>query len=110
MNAFVAERFRHGRTLLTGDAAHALPIVGGPGMNTGIADVYNLCWKRAGVLRGWAEPEPAGDLHTDDCGLGPHGALLVRPDGHIGARWRDPSVSHGWGSLWAGGGAGQAYS
>ncbi|MFK0219482.1 hypothetical protein ACIQWN_14970 [Streptomyces vinaceus] len=28
---------------------------------------------------------------ADSYGLGPHGALLVRPDGHIGARWRDPS-------------------
>ncbi|MFF2141947.1 FAD-dependent monooxygenase [Kitasatospora sp. NPDC058190] len=56
MNAFVAERFRHGRILLAGDAAHALPIVGGLGMNAGIADVHNLCWKLAGVLRGWAEP------------------------------------------------------
>ncbi|SOE06814.1 FAD-dependent monooxygenase [Streptomyces sp. Ag109_G2-15] len=56
MNAFVAERFRHGRVLLAGDAAHALPIIGGLGMNTGLADVHNLCWKLAGVLHGWAEP------------------------------------------------------
>ncbi|MFC5148770.1 FAD-dependent monooxygenase [Streptomyces aureoversilis] len=54
MNASVAERFRHGRVLLTGDAAHAIPITGGLGMNTGIADVHNLCWKLAGVLHGWA--------------------------------------------------------
>ncbi|WP_171170512.1 FAD-dependent monooxygenase [Streptomyces sp. I05A-00742] len=56
MNAFVAERFRHGRVLLAGDAAHAIPIVGGLGMNTGIADAHNLCWKLAGVLHGWAGP------------------------------------------------------
>ena len=56
MNAFVAERFRHGRILLAGDAAHAIPIIGGLGMNTGIADAHNLCWKLAGVLHGWAEP------------------------------------------------------
>ncbi|WP_229899866.1 FAD-dependent monooxygenase [Streptomyces hiroshimensis] len=56
MNASVAERFRHGRILLTGDAAHAIPIVGGLGMNTGVADVHNLCWKLAGVLHGWAGP------------------------------------------------------
>ncbi|MEU5185560.1 FAD-dependent monooxygenase [Streptomyces klenkii] len=56
MNAFVAERFRHGRALLAGDAAHAIPITGGLGMNTGIADVHNLCWKLAGVLHGWAGP------------------------------------------------------
>ncbi|GAB2914142.1 FAD-dependent monooxygenase [Streptomyces mayteni] len=56
MNAFVAERLRHGRILLAGDAAHAIPIVGGLGMNAGIADVHNLCWKLAGVLQGWAGP------------------------------------------------------
>lgn len=56
MNAAVAERFRHGRILLAGDAAHALPIMGGLGMNAGLADVHNLCWKVAGVLRGWAGP------------------------------------------------------
>ncbi|MCU1679312.1 MAG: 2-polyprenyl-6-methoxyphenol hydroxylase-like oxidoreductase [Amycolatopsis sp.] len=54
VNASVAERFRHGRILLAGDAAHAIPPAGGLGMNTGVADVHNLCWKLAGVLRGWA--------------------------------------------------------
>ncbi|WP_172382475.1 FAD-dependent monooxygenase [Streptomyces sp. MNP-20] len=56
MNAFVAERFRQGHVVLAGDAVHALPITGGLGMNTGVADVHNLCWKLAGVLRGWAGP------------------------------------------------------
>ncbi|MBZ4319512.1 FAD-dependent monooxygenase [Streptomyces huiliensis] len=57
MHAFVAERLRHGRVLLAGDAAHAMPIIGGLGMNTGVADAHNLCWKLAGVLRGWAGPD-----------------------------------------------------
>ncbi|MCF3131400.1 FAD-dependent monooxygenase [Streptomyces olivochromogenes] len=56
MNASVAERFRQGRILLAGDAAHAVPIIGGLGMNAGLADVHNLCWKLAGVLQGWAGP------------------------------------------------------
>ncbi len=63
VNAFVAQRFRHGRILLAGDAAHAVPPTGGMGMNVGIADVHNLCWKLAGVLRGWAGP---GLLDTYD--------------------------------------------
>jgi 2-polyprenyl-6-methoxyphenol hydroxylase-like FAD-dependent oxidoreductase len=57
VNAFIAERFRHGRVLLAGDAAHAIPPAGGMGMNTGVADVHNLCWKLAGVLHGWAGPD-----------------------------------------------------
>jgi putative polyketide hydroxylase len=56
VNALIAERFNHGRVLLAGDAAHAIPPSGGLGMNVGIADVHNLCWKLAGVLHGWAGP------------------------------------------------------
>ncbi|MCZ0984893.1 FAD-dependent monooxygenase [Streptomyces diastatochromogenes] len=65
MNAFVAERFLRGRILLAGDAAHALPIIGGLGMNTGLADVHNLCWKLAGVLHGWAEPSLLRSYETE---------------------------------------------
>ncbi|MFJ9818450.1 FAD-dependent monooxygenase [Streptomyces sp. NPDC101151] len=65
MNAFVAERFRHGRILLAGDAAHALPITGGLGLNTGVADVHNLCWKLAGALQGWAEPSLLETYETE---------------------------------------------
>ncbi|MFJ3923125.1 FAD-dependent monooxygenase [Streptomyces sp. NPDC090022] len=65
MNAFVADRFRNGRILLAGDAAHAIPPIGGLGMNTGVADVHNLCWKLAGVLRGWAGPELLATYATE---------------------------------------------
>ncbi|MGV9312155.1 FAD-dependent monooxygenase [Streptomyces sp. NPDC003691] len=65
MNAFVAERFGLGRVLLAGDAAHALPIVGGLGMNAGLADAHNLCWKLAGVLRGWAGPALVDSYGTE---------------------------------------------
>ncbi|MGW0787621.1 FAD-dependent monooxygenase [Streptomyces sp. NPDC002911] len=65
MNALVAERFRHGRILLAGDAAHAVPIIGGLGMNAGIADAHNLCWKLAGVLHGWAGPDLLTTYETE---------------------------------------------
>jgi 2-polyprenyl-6-methoxyphenol hydroxylase-like FAD-dependent oxidoreductase len=53
-SATVAERYRQGRVLLAGDAAHEMPPTGGFGMNTGVQDALNLCWKLAAVLRGEA--------------------------------------------------------
>ncbi|MEU4209529.1 FAD-dependent monooxygenase [Streptomyces sp. NPDC026206] len=52
----IADRFRDGRVLLAGDAAHTLSPSGGFGMNTGIADAADLGWKLAGALAGWAGP------------------------------------------------------
>ena len=51
----VADRFRHDRVFLLGDAAHIHSPVGGQGMNTGIGDAMNLGWKLAAVLQGRAE-------------------------------------------------------
>jgi 2-polyprenyl-6-methoxyphenol hydroxylase-like FAD-dependent oxidoreductase len=45
-------RYRHGRVLLAGDAAHAFPPANGQGMNAGIQDAHNLAWKLAHALRG----------------------------------------------------------
>ena len=53
-HARVAERFRSGRVLLAGDAAHACSPTEGHGMNTGLQDAYNLGWKLALVCRGEA--------------------------------------------------------
>jgi len=54
--ADVAERFRDGRILLVGDAAHVMPPYGGYGGNTGMHDAQNLAWKLDAVLRGAADP------------------------------------------------------
>jgi 2-polyprenyl-6-methoxyphenol hydroxylase-like FAD-dependent oxidoreductase len=53
-SAQVAERYIDGRIFLAGDAAHEMPPTGGFGMNTGVQDVQNLCWKLASVLQGKA--------------------------------------------------------
>ncbi|MGW3107758.1 FAD-dependent monooxygenase [Streptomyces sp. NPDC001100] len=54
VNVRMVDRMRVGRVLLAGDAAHAHPIAGGLGMNTGIQDAYNLGWKLALAATGQA--------------------------------------------------------
>ncbi|WP_030609529.1 FAD-dependent oxidoreductase [Streptomyces sclerotialus] len=49
--AGLAERFRDGRVLLAGDAAHIHSPAGGQGLNTSVQDAYNLGWKLGQVLR-----------------------------------------------------------
>lgn len=49
-----AERYRVGRVLLAGDAAHVHPPVGGQGLNLGIQDAFNLGWKLAAEVAYWA--------------------------------------------------------
>lgn len=50
----LAERYRAGRVLLAGDAAHVHPPVGGQGLNLGLQDAANLGWKLAAAVAGWA--------------------------------------------------------
>jgi 2-polyprenyl-6-methoxyphenol hydroxylase-like FAD-dependent oxidoreductase len=47
-----AERYRAGNIFLAGDASHIHSPIGGQGMNTGIQDAANLCWKIAAAERG----------------------------------------------------------
>jgi len=47
-------RFRHGRVVFAGDAAHVVSPFGARGANSGIQDIDNLAWKLALVLRGLA--------------------------------------------------------
>jgi 3-(3-hydroxy-phenyl)propionate hydroxylase len=44
--------YRHGRILFAGNAAHAMPIFGVRGLNSGLDDADNLAWKLAAVIRG----------------------------------------------------------
>ena len=52
----VAERYRAGRVFLIGDSAHQLTPNGGFGMNTGIGDAVDFCWKLEAVRTGWGRP------------------------------------------------------
>jgi 2-polyprenyl-6-methoxyphenol hydroxylase-like FAD-dependent oxidoreductase len=59
-NSRLAERYREGRVLLAGDAAHLFS-AGGSALNVGMLDAVNLGWKLAAQVRGRA---PAGLLDT----------------------------------------------
>jgi 2-polyprenyl-6-methoxyphenol hydroxylase-like FAD-dependent oxidoreductase len=60
-----AERYRVGRVLLAGDAAHIHPPVGGQGLNLGIQDAFNLGWKLAAEVGGWAPEGLLDSYHTE---------------------------------------------
>src|SRR5262249_23216835 len=51
----MVDRYRVGRVLLAGDAAHVHPPAGGQGLNTSVQDAYNLSWKLAYAARGGPE-------------------------------------------------------
>ncbi|WP_025138140.1 FAD-dependent monooxygenase [Achromobacter sp. DH1f] len=50
--AMTLDAYRHGRVLFAGNAAHAMPIFGVRGLNSGFDDADNLVWKLAAVLQG----------------------------------------------------------
>jgi 2-polyprenyl-6-methoxyphenol hydroxylase-like FAD-dependent oxidoreductase len=72
--SYQAERYRRGRVLLAGDAAHQHMPAGGVGMNVGIQDAMNLGWKLAATVHGWA---PDGLLDTYHAERHPVGADLL---------------------------------
>ncbi|WP_405433306.1 rifampin monooxygenase [Micromonospora sp. NBC_00617] len=61
----LAERYRVGRVLLAGDAAHIHPPTGGQGLNLGIQDAVNLGWKLAGAINGWAPDGLLDSYHAE---------------------------------------------
>lgn len=61
----LAERYRVGRVLLAGDAAHVHPPIGGQGLNLGVQDAVNLGWKLAAQVRGWAPERLLDTYHAE---------------------------------------------
>ncbi|MCZ2827559.1 bifunctional 3-(3-hydroxy-phenyl)propionate/3-hydroxycinnamic acid hydroxylase [Modestobacter sp. VKM Ac-2986] len=72
--ARVADRWRSGRVLLCGDAAHLTPPFIGQGLGLGLRDVHQLTWKLAEVLGG------ADDalLDTHQAERAPHATAMIR--------------------------------
>jgi len=65
MRVQIAQHFRKGRVFLAGDAAHLLTPAGGYGLQTGIEDVHNLCWKLAYVIQGKMSEEILDTYHVE---------------------------------------------
>ena len=68
-HAVVADRWREGRMLLAGDAAHQMPPFMGQGLCSGVRDAANLAWKLATVVDGGA---PESLLDTYEVERRPH--------------------------------------
>ncbi|OFJ53655.1 FAD-dependent oxidoreductase [Mycolicibacterium grossiae] len=65
INSRHMDTLRAGRVFFGGDAAHVHSPAGGQGMNAGIQDMLNLCWKLAMVRRGLARPELLDTYESD---------------------------------------------
>jgi putative polyketide hydroxylase len=79
----LAERFREESVFLVGDAAHRVTPRGATGLNTAIRDGFDIGWKLAWVLRGWA----------DDALLDSYEAERRPAAEHNAARSADPTGS-----------------
>ena len=72
--AQIADRWRHGRVFLLGDAAHLTPPFIGQGMGAGLRDAMNLAWKLAGVL---SQSLPASVLDSYQQERKPHTRAMI---------------------------------
>lgn len=79
----LADRFRADDAFLIGDAAHRVTPRGGTGMNSAIRDGYDLGWKLAWVLRGWADERLLDTYEAERRPVAEHNA----------ARSADPNMS-----------------
>jgi 2-polyprenyl-6-methoxyphenol hydroxylase-like FAD-dependent oxidoreductase len=61
----MATRFRMGRVLLAGDAAHVCSPSAGVGLNAGMQDAANLAWKLGLVVAGHASPSLLDSYETE---------------------------------------------
>lgn len=100
-HARLAARWRRGRVLLLGDAAHLSPTFAGQGLSAGVRDAGNLSWKIAAVLTGRAAPAL---LRSYEMERRPHALRMialalalgrtVEARGAVVAHLRDRAVAH----------------
>jgi 2-polyprenyl-6-methoxyphenol hydroxylase-like FAD-dependent oxidoreductase len=106
----VASRFRSGRVLLAGDAAHVCSPAEGHGMNSGIQDAFNLAWKLALVVHRRCPPDvlqsyelerrPVAEQITRSGAVAERGQTLTTSaarrarDSELVAAYADPTSRH----------------
>ena len=86
-----AARYREGRVLVAGDAAHVHSPVGGQGLNLGVQDAVNLGWKLAQVVHGTS---PESLLDTYELEQRPVGARVLKTTLAAGPRAEPRRRSH----------------
>jgi len=65
-----ADRYRDGRVLLAGDAAHVHFPMGGQGMNLGIHDAHNLAWRLISAVKAERDGTESDGTESDAAGAG----------------------------------------
>jgi 2-polyprenyl-6-methoxyphenol hydroxylase-like FAD-dependent oxidoreductase len=78
------ERYRHGRVLFAGDAAHIHLPVGGQGLNLGLQDAVNLGWKLAAQIRGHAPGGLLDSYHDERHPVAARVLVSTRAQGVLG--------------------------
>ena len=77
----VAEKFfTHDRIFLAGDACHIHSVNGGQGLNTGLADAFNLIWKLNWVINKGASTDL---LHTYEAERKPVAMSVIESSGEL---------------------------
>ncbi|MBO6511813.1 MAG: FAD-dependent oxidoreductase, partial [Roseibium sp.] len=90
------DKFRYGRVLFAGDAAHQVSPFGARGANTGVQDIDNLAWKLKLVMDGDA-PESLIDSYHEERAFAADDNLLnstrstdfITPKNEASRRFRD---------------------
>ncbi|WP_296229172.1 FAD-dependent oxidoreductase [Ralstonia sp. UBA689] len=93
------DRFRHGRVLFIGDAAHRVSPFGARGANSGLQDAENLAWKLRMVLRGDA-PDTLLDTYAserefaadDNIRHSTHSTDFITPKSAVSRLFRDATL------------------
>jgi 3-(3-hydroxy-phenyl)propionate hydroxylase len=79
--ACIADRWRAGRVLLLGDAAHLTPPFVGQGLGSGLRDAHNLAWKLAAVLHHRAGEDLLDSYQAERA---PHAEAVIRTAIRVG--------------------------